>query len=325
LAFAPPARRHHAARDAELRVVRAQAVRTEACSAGGMTLPRRVVPAATYSLTRRCQDRRFYLKPGLDLNQIFLYALAAAQAKHGVFVHAFACMSNHSHENITDVHGVLPNFMRDLRREIGLAAKTLYRIPYNFWSAEKPTAVELHGEKAEQEQILYTLLNPVRAGLVGHASEWPGAISLPGVREIEVRRPDGWFAADRPEVLTLKITPPPSWTGTEDQWHEWLATELAEREEVIRRARVKKGVLGKERVLQQHPFDRPGNADELLPSRNPAVATGGDAGLMRSVIHALREWRRAYREALERWRGDKTASFPFGTWWVVQRAGAAIA
>lgn len=30
----------------------------------GMTIPRRVVPGTTYALTRRCLDRRFYLKPG---------------------------------------------------------------------------------------------------------------------------------------------------------------------------------------------------------------------------------------------------------------------
>ena len=90
-----------------------------------MTLPRRVVAKTTYVLTRRCLDRRFYLQPSRELTQIYLYALAHAQQKHGVEVHAFACMSNHPHEVVTDVHGVLPDFMRDLRREIALGAKEL--------------------------------------------------------------------------------------------------------------------------------------------------------------------------------------------------------
>ena len=107
-----------------------------------MTAPRRVLPEASYSLTRRCLDRRFYLKPSRELNQIYLYALASAQEKHAV--HAFVCMSNHPHENVTDVHGVLPDFMRDLRREIALGVKRLYQVPQNVWCAEKPTAVELH-------------------------------------------------------------------------------------------------------------------------------------------------------------------------------------
>ena len=142
-----------------------------------------------------------------------------------------------------------------------------------------------------------------------------------------MRRPDIWFGDGRPEVLTLKITPPPWWTGTEDEWHEWLAHNLREREETIRRERVKRGVgvLGKQRVLQQDPFDRPRNADTLRPSRHPTIATGGDGALMKLVIRVLREWRSAYFEARERWRLDKNATFPLGTWWVVQRACAQIA
>ncbi len=292
-----------------------------------MTLPRRVVANTTYLTTRRCVDRRFHLQPSRELNQIYLNALAHAQRKHGVEVHAFACMGNHPHEVVTDVHGVLPDFMRDLRREIALGAKQLYRIPENLWAATKPSAVELHSAEAELDKVLYTLLNPVEAGLVSHASEWPGAISLPGVREIEVRRPGIWFGDGRPEVLTLRITPPPSWGGTEDTWHEWLARQIGDDEEAIRRARTKKGlgVLGKQRILQQGPFDRPRNLDTLPPKRNPAIATGGDAKLMAFVIRVLREWRAAYREARERWRKDKSAAFPLGTWWVVQRAGAELA
>ena len=152
-----------------------------------MTIPRRVVPATTYLLSRRCLDRRFYLRPSPALNAIYLYALAYAQAKHGVAVHGFACMSNHPHEVVTDVHGVLPDFMRDLRREIALGAKALYQIPENVWSAEKPSAVELHGESAELEAVLYTTLNPVAAGLVAHAAEWPGAISLRISRNVIAR------------------------------------------------------------------------------------------------------------------------------------------
>jgi putative transposase len=292
-----------------------------------MTMPRRVVAGVTYALTRRTLDRRFYLKPSRELNEVYLYALAHAQQKYDVGIHAFVAMSNHPHENVTDPNGVLPDFMRDLRREIALGAKQLYGIPANVWSAEKPSAVELLGGKAELQKIVYTLLNPVRAGLVAHAAEWPGAISLPGVREIEVRRPDMWFGDGRPEVLTLKITPPPSWAGSEDEWHVWLASELASGEDRIRRERAEQeaAFMGKQRVLMQHPFDRPRTPDDLVPGRNPSLATGGDGALMRAAILELRQWRRAYREALVRWRVDKTATFPMGTWWVVQRAGAVIA
>jgi putative transposase len=292
-----------------------------------MTLPRRVVPNTTYLTNRRCLDRRFYLQPSRRLTQIYLYALAYAQQKHGVRVHAFVCMSNHSHEVVTDVHGVLPDFLRDLRREVALGAKELYRIPENVWSAGKPSAVELHGRGAQLQEVLYTLLNPAAAGLVAHASEWPGAISLPRVRTIEVRRPDVWFGDGRPEVLTLELSPPPAWAGTEEAWQKWVAGRLAHEEDSIRHARARNGlrVLGIHKIMRQRPFDRPRNGDILLPSRHPTIATGGDAKLMAFVIGVLREWRAAYRAARERWRVDKDAALPLGTWWVVQRAGAVLA
>jgi putative transposase len=117
------------------------------------------------------------LKPGPELTQIYLYALAHAQQKFGVGIHAFAAMSNHLHEDVTDFHGVLPDFMRDLRREVALGAKQLYQLHENVWSAEKPSAVELHGDAAQKEAVMYTLRNPVEAGLVAHASEWPCQIA----------------------------------------------------------------------------------------------------------------------------------------------------
>jgi len=293
----------------------------------GVTIPRRVVPGTSYLLSRRTLDRRFYLQPSAELNQIYLYALAHAQTKHGVLVHGLACMSNHPHDVITDVHGVLPDFMRDFHRELALGAKALYQIPDNVWSAEKPSAVELHGAAAQLEAALYTILNPVAAGLVSRCAQWPGAISLPGVRAIEVRRPDVWFSEDRPEVLTLELTPPPAWSGSDHEWHGWLGEHIEQRERDIgdERAKRRKAFLGRARVLTQHPFDRPRNPDVLLPARHPTLKTAGDGRLMRFAIGLLREWRRAYREARERWRTDKTVAFPLGTWWVVQRAGAALA
>jgi hypothetical protein len=289
-----------------------------------MTLPRRVLPGTTYLLSRRTLDRRFYLRPSAELNRVYLYALAHAQAKHGVQIHAFVCMSNHPHELITDVHGVLPDFLRDFHRELALAVKLLHRVPENVWTAEKSSAVEVHGQAGQLDAALYVLANPVTAGLVARATDWPGAISLPARRVTESRRPDLWFADDRPDVLTLELTPPPAWAGEPSAWYATLAEWLGHREREIAHGRCKP-FLGRARVLAQRPFDRPRNADSPAPARNPMLKTAGDAPLMQFTIAVLREWRRAYAEARERWRTDKDATFPLGTWWVIQRAGAATA
>ena len=228
---------------------------------------------------------------------------------------------------ITDVHGVLPDFLRDFHREVALAGKTLYGIVENFWSAEKPSVVELHGPAAQAGKALYVLLNPVRAGLVPRARLWPGAISLPGTGCLVAPRPRVWFSHLADDSLPLELSPPPTWGGTDEDWHQWLAAELARAEDEIGKERraERRPFLGADRVRAQHPFDRPRNPDELRPSRDPVVATGGDGALMRSVVDALRSWRRAYYEALAAWRVDKSTLFPFGTWWLVQRANAGFA
>jgi hypothetical protein len=86
----------------------------------------------------------------------------------------------------------------------------------------------------------------------------------------------------------------------------------------------RKPFLGRARVLAQRPFDRPRNPDQLQPARHPTLKSSNSA-LMRFAVGILRNWGRAYREARERWRIDKTVAFPLGTWWVVRIAGAALA
>jgi len=291
-----------------------------------MTLPRRIVPGTTYLITRRCADRRMHLLPSPLMNRIYAYALARAQLKHGAAVHTFGAMGNHSHEVVTDVRGVLPDFLRDFHREVALAGKAIYGIPENFWSAEKPSVVELHGAIAQNEKAVYVMLNPVRAGLVARTTLWPGAISLPETRRVVAQRPSVWFSDLNEDTLTLELTPPPTWKGDADSWHAWLADELKRREDEIGRERRAAGLpfLGAAKVLAQKPFDRPRNRDVLRPTRHPTLATGGDGALMRGLIAGLRAWRRAYYDALGRWRIDKSTVFPFGTWWLVQRANAAF-
>ena len=40
-----------------------------------MTLPRQVVPGRDYMVTRRCSERRFFLRPDEDTNNPFIYCL----------------------------------------------------------------------------------------------------------------------------------------------------------------------------------------------------------------------------------------------------------
>src|SRR6185295_18352497 len=77
-----------------------------------MSLPRAVVPGRTYMITRRCSERRFFLRPDRETNNAFIYCLAVAAQKYGVKVIFTATMSNHHHTGVVDLEGNLPDFER---------------------------------------------------------------------------------------------------------------------------------------------------------------------------------------------------------------------
>jgi len=49
-----------------------------------MTAPRQVLPGTTSLITRRCSERRFFLRPTAVTNEIFLYVLAVAAKRYNV-------------------------------------------------------------------------------------------------------------------------------------------------------------------------------------------------------------------------------------------------
>jgi hypothetical protein len=57
---------------------------TASAKRGPMTPARRVLPGTSYLVTRRCSERRFFLKPCRLTNEIFLYVLAVASRGRSV-------------------------------------------------------------------------------------------------------------------------------------------------------------------------------------------------------------------------------------------------
>ena len=60
-----------------------------------MSVPRQILPNATYMVTRRCTQRQFLLLPTPIAKLVFGYCLALAQRYTGVLVHAATVVSNH--------------------------------------------------------------------------------------------------------------------------------------------------------------------------------------------------------------------------------------
>ena len=135
-----------------------------------MSAPRRLLPGAIYSVTRRCSERRFFLRPSLLVNNILLYCLARAAEQFDVRVHAFCFMSSHMHLVVSDPSAVLPKFMHALDLAIAKAMNTELERRESFWRAGSYDLVALEDDEAVLSAIVYTLMNPVAAGLVraGH-------------------------------------------------------------------------------------------------------------------------------------------------------------
>jgi putative transposase len=288
----------------------------------GMSNPRRVLPGMTVMVTRRALLRTKLLRPQRELNELYLYCLALMSQRFSIAVHCFTVMSTHHHLVVTDTRGELPNFLRDLHRTLARCVKALHDWEDNVWDNDKPSVVELRTEQAVVEKVAYCMANPVAAGGVRRARQWPGLNVVPqqlGRMSWTVRRPAFYMDADNPEwpaVATLHLTMPPL-TMSDALVRDAVSHELAGLEIEAHEAMMAKGwrFQGPQLVLAQSPFER-ATSPEPIRDRNPTFAVGRDQqeAFVDAVV-VLREFRKAYRKALLAWRdGVRQVLFPAGTW-----------
>lgn len=291
-----------------------------------MSLPRLIAPGATYLLTRRVLRRHLLFRPDAAITQLITYALAVSARRHGIQVHAFCAMSTHVHIVVTDVDGILPRFLRSFHRLVALGTKVLRAWEGPVWGHEATSAVRLVTREAVLEKIVYTLANPVLAGLVERSRDWPGAKVL--VEEMgrgahQAARPSVYFDPANPawpEVASLPISLPPgiearNAEGFRRQVRAELARVEADAREQLQSRRAR--VLGADRACRISPLVR-ATSVEGLRERDPSFAAGrGRIDALRHAAGVVRAFRLAYRSALDRWRtGLRNVVFPPGTWWM---------
>ncbi|MGK4003857.1 transposase [Sorangium sp. So ce1036] len=299
-----------------------------------MSQPREIVPGATYLLTRRVLRRHLLLRPDAAINQLLVYALAVSARRYGVEVHALCAMSTHLHLVVTDMQGVLPRFLQFFHRIVALGTKVLRKWEGPVWDHEATSVVRLLTQTAVVEKIAYVLANPVAAGLVRHAREWPGAkveVGELGRGALHATRPSAYLDPKNPqwaEEATLPLALPP---GIEQENAEGFRHEVAaelERQEAQAHAELEgqgRGFLGAERASEVSPYER-ATSFEGLRVRNPTFAVGRDQGdARRTAAAAVRAFRASYKAALERWcSGVRSVLFPVGTWWMRTFHGVSV-
>jgi putative transposase len=285
-----------------------------------MTAPRQVLPGTTYLVTRRCAERRLYLRPSKETREIFLYVLAVAAARYGVLVHVACVLSNHYHLLVTDPHATLPAFMQYLGSLVARATNASLGRWEGFWASSGSYSAVTHGSTDDMvRKAVYILANPVAAGLVEHGREWPGLWTAPeqlGTATLRANRPKTFFSkdGDMPDMAELTLTAPPGF-GSVEEFQDRVAKELASLESKTRRefAAEQRRFVGVVRVLKQSPFSRP-QSREARRGLDPRIAAL-DKWKRIEALADLVAFRRAYRDALTALRaGIRDVLFPAGTY-----------
>ncbi len=299
-----------------------------------MSQPRQIAAGTTYLISRRTLRRHCLFRPDATITQLIVYALAVSARRFGVEVHAVCAMSTHLHLVVTDARAVLPRFLQFFHRIVALGTKVLRAWEGPVWDHEATSVVRLLTPAAVVEKVAYVLANPVAAGLVRHAREWPGAkvnADQLGRGALQARRPTAYFDPANPvwpESVTLPLALPPGVEqGKAEDFRRDVTAELERQEEQAHAEMQRRGLrfLGADRVIRVSP-DYRATSFEALRDRNPTFAVGrGQGGAWRAAAAAVRAFRARYRAALEDWRtGLRKIAFPTGTWWMHVFHGAGV-
>ena len=176
--------------------------------------PRQVLPNTTYLVTRRCLLRQFLLLPIPKIQNCFRYCIGYAALRFGVLIHAMCVMSNHFHLVCTDVRGEMPDFMQWLDCMLARSLNRFHERRGYFWEGGSYNRVEPIDPEDVLDKMVYTVVNPVAAGLVSRVEDWPGVCSgtlEQGCEVFHATKPDFFFDPDNHELppeVELVVVPP---------------------------------------------------------------------------------------------------------------------
>lgn len=135
-------------------------------------LPRLTVPGYPHHLIQRGNNRQTVFTDPTDYRR-FLEYLGECAPRYGVAIHAYVLMSNHFHLLATpeDEHG-LPSMMQSLGRRYVRIFNDRHKRSGTLWEGRYKATV-IDSERYLIACMAYVELNPVRAGMVLHAADYP--------------------------------------------------------------------------------------------------------------------------------------------------------
>jgi len=277
-------------------------------------------------ITCRTIHGRFLLRPSRLLKETIIGILGRAQRLTAMKVCALVYLSNHSHLLLRpfDVDQ-LSAFMRYVNSNVAREVGRLHGWREKIWGRRYTDIPVSHEPEAQIARLRYLLEQGVKEGLVASPLHWPGANSTAclstgePLRGIWLDRTAQYRArlkgeSTRPELFTeqesLELSPLPCWEGLAESKRQTLVRTMVREivaEHTQRRAGSK--VLGKRKILDQHPHDRPKHSKRSPAPRFHAV----NPAVRKALEAAYRRFRLEYRQAAEDLRaGLKDVRFPPG-------------
>ena len=288
-----------------------------------MTQPKQVLPGRMICITRRCSERRFFLRPDPATIQLLEYLLAYAAGKYGLKLVAVVAMSNHIHVLLYDPNGRCPDFTRTLDSLMAKAMNCYRGRTDAFWAAEDINVLELADPDTVIDKICYLAANPVAAMCVEFGRDWPGLRSNPQsflAEPKEIRRPSFFFRNEGglPDTVSLKYEIPPTHDHLDvEEFVALVAKRVADREAKHRHDAKRDGkkFLGVRGVKQVNWRSRPKSRERRGPHKIRPNVAASTAEIRNAVLARIKKFRRDYRDARDALvNGDRDVVFPMGTW-----------
>lgn len=274
-------------------------------------------------VSRRCSERRFFLRPDPKTNEAFIYCLAEAANRFGIRVMHVTAMSNHYHVVYYDPFGRTPKFIEHFHKMLAKVMNCRWGRREAMWASEQTSVIDLVDGADVLDKAIYTEANAVAAHLVARATEWPGVSSLPyhlNGTTMKAKRPTWFFDKNgkMPEEVELVLYRPPGFEGMpQKEWAALLREKIAEEERKAAAQRSAKGgrVLGRKAVRRQSPFASPLSHEPHGRRRMKPRVAAKNKWRRIEALRRLRAFVEQYREAYRAWRsGDREVLFPDGTY-----------
>jgi hypothetical protein len=298
----------------------------------GMTRPRFITAGEVVMGTRRCSERRFFLRPCSVSDHLFKYCLARAARLSGVLLHEFQVLSNHYHVVFTDVRGQRPEFFRELNQFVARGINASVGRWENVFAPGSYNAVALVDSEAIERECLYTLCNVVKHGLVRLPEYWDGVCSwsMNYGDSKRIQRPKGFFDGSsgktrKEEVLTL-VRPAGLYPDLDDAEARALLLDKArERSHAIGEELRERGgsFMGMKRVRRQPTNSSPSSR---APRRGIRPMVAGNKWARIEALQRNQAFLDAHEDArLLFEKGKRDVVFPLGTYLMAKRYSVAVA